>query len=133
MVNNGYDTQSRIDDLTLLASQNAYGSVPYGALLSSAREVAKDPEVYVTKDGAPSSVPQENREGHIVDMLMTPYYNFQTDRVIMDSMDMGLSVSARKQFDRESSVKKSFGIDDNRWDAMIPWERAYYEQEYNYL
>ena len=132
MLDNGYDTQARIDDLALLASQNAYGSVPYGALLSSAREIAKDPEVYVTKDGAPSSVPQENREGYLVDLLMTPYYNHELDRAFLNSLDTGLSISAQKQVNHESSVKKTFGIDDARWEAMIPWERAYYEQEYNY-
>lgn len=127
-----YGTSERIKDLTTLAQNNAYGSVSYESLLSSAQAVADDPEVFFTDEGFPTGVPKENRKGRIVDLLMTPYYDMEMRRAVGDSLDKGISHQVDNQINQETAIKAKFNIDDTRWDAMTPWEQAYYKQEYTY-
>lgn len=127
-----YGTQERIQDLSLLAASGGYGAMPYEALLASVKAVAHDPEVFVTKDGVPTQIPQENREGFLVDMLMTPYYRHEVDNAFNEAIDSAMTHHATARVRQNESIKTQFGISDERWETMTPWERAYYEQEYNY-
>lgn len=127
-----YGTQERIRDLSLLATSGGYEAVPYEALLASAKAIAHDPEVFVTKDGAPTQIPQDNREGFLVDMLMTPYYRYEIDNAFNEAIESAMTRHATTRVRQSELVKTQFGISDERWETMTPWERAYYEQEYNY-
>lgn len=127
-----YGTSERIKDLTTLAQNNAYGSVSYSSLLSSAQAVADDPEVFFTDEGFPTGVPRGNRRGQIVDLLMAPYYDMEMRRAVGDSLDKGISRRVDSRISQEDAIKTKFSIDDARWDAMTPWEQAYYKQEYTY-
>lgn len=127
-----YGTSERIKDLTTLAKNDAYGTVSYDSLLSSAQAIADDPEVFFTDEGFPTDVPRENRRGQIIDLLMTPYYDMKMRQAMSDAFDKGISRQVDSRISQENAVKTKFNIDDARWDTMTPWEQSYYKQEYMY-
>lgn len=124
-----YGSQDMLHDLETLATAGAYRSTPIEALLHAAESISRDPQTY---EESQMTTPTDRQRTDKFLELMAPLVREIASETIKEAVSRKVQSSVEKAETRDTKVRDHYGISRDQWAAMTPWERSYYDQDFDY-
>lgn len=128
-----YGTQDMLHDLETLAAAGAYRSMSFETLFHAARAIAQDPMMNPGSSDTMMVTPSEEQQQNRVMELMKPLTQEVLSDVMRGSIYEGISSYAEEENKRTRAICDKFEITRDKWDSMSPWERSWFEREYEFM
>lgn len=125
----GYGPKEMQHDLETLAAAGAYSSTPVKSILHAARTIAQGEQLPGVNSGDTSL--NEEQTAKMLD-LVSPLFEEFAAGAMKDALEWSIDRDYQQKSKRMEQVRSHYGFSREKWDAMTPWERSYYDQDFDY-